>query len=584
MTIPKAYSYTRMSTLDQIKGDSPRRQRAMALAYAEKNGLEIEDRFDDWGISAFRGKNSDFGALKVFKDKLEAGEIAKGSHLIVESMDRLSRQPVMKALEILTGIVGKGVVLVTLDDGQIYSSDTIKENSYRLIVALTSMSRAHEESRRKSGLVAAAWSEKRKKAREGVVSTKRVPGWLTVKDGKVELIPERGRTVLEIFQLTRDGWGAYSVCRRLNERREPVWSSRKNAVWRESYIKKMVASRTVLGEYQPHRIVTDECEVSTRLPEGDPIVGYYPAVVPLDLYVEANAATERRRTGGKGRKGIRYANLFSGLLRCGCGAGYRFIDKGKPPKGGQYLQCTVAHLNGKCSSKTIHYELMEELLLNFIESLDVSRVLGGERQNKILDDLQFELAEKKAQSEKIDSKIENIVNAISEGEGNSQALAKKLGQLESESSLLKKSIAERGLQIEQILLIDPAKRQAVVDDLLAKIRNKDVADVALTRRALVGELQRMLDRIVVTPNIRVASEVIEEFDDWKERCGTKNVSELEKMCSTRWFEVLMVYRNGDTTRIDSFEGPIFKSKGRRLIKDWNYLEKAKLEAGKQRAS
>ncbi len=52
MQRPKAYSYVRMSTPDQLHGDSLRRQLARTKKYADENGLEIVERIDDLGVSA----------------------------------------------------------------------------------------------------------------------------------------------------------------------------------------------------------------------------------------------------------------------------------------------------------------------------------------------------------------------------------------------------------------------------------------------------------------------------------------------------------------------------------------------------
>ncbi|MGX1358940.1 DNA invertase Pin-like site-specific DNA recombinase [Bradyrhizobium elkanii] len=49
---PRAYSYLRMSTDDQLKGDSRRRQLEASKAYAEQHGLELADdtQLEDIGI------------------------------------------------------------------------------------------------------------------------------------------------------------------------------------------------------------------------------------------------------------------------------------------------------------------------------------------------------------------------------------------------------------------------------------------------------------------------------------------------------------------------------------------------------
>ena len=152
-TKPAAYSYIRMSTPDQIRGDSLRRQMARTAQYAAERGLEIVDRFNDIGKSGFRGKHVEFGALGEFKGLVDRGEIERGSFLIVESMDRLSRQKVMPAFVLMSEIITKGITIVTLDDRQEYSEENLDKNHLMLIIALGAMSRAHEESRRKSEML-----------------------------------------------------------------------------------------------------------------------------------------------------------------------------------------------------------------------------------------------------------------------------------------------------------------------------------------------------------------------------------------------------------------------------------------------
>ncbi len=162
----KAYSYVRFSTPDQAKGDSARRQVAAAKAFAEANGLILDDAMTDAGLSAYHGQHREKGALGTFLSAVEAGEIAKGSLLIVESLDRLSRADVMSAFDQLNTLIRAGVEVVTLSDGQRYSRQSVTADWTRLLISLTIMSRAHEESARKSERCAAAWSEKKRRAAE----------------------------------------------------------------------------------------------------------------------------------------------------------------------------------------------------------------------------------------------------------------------------------------------------------------------------------------------------------------------------------------------------------------------------------
>jgi len=96
---PKAYSYLRMSTDIQLKGHSRRRQLDASKAYAEAEGLELADdaQLEDIGISAFRGANVRDGALGRFLAAVKAGSVERGSYLLVESLDRLSREEILVA-------------------------------------------------------------------------------------------------------------------------------------------------------------------------------------------------------------------------------------------------------------------------------------------------------------------------------------------------------------------------------------------------------------------------------------------------------------------------------------------------------
>jgi len=90
--MPKAYSYLRFSTPEQGRGDSYRRQMELANKFAALNDLDLDEelKFQDYGMSAFQGRNARIGALRQFIDRVDDGVIEKGSYLLVESLDRIS--------------------------------------------------------------------------------------------------------------------------------------------------------------------------------------------------------------------------------------------------------------------------------------------------------------------------------------------------------------------------------------------------------------------------------------------------------------------------------------------------------------
>jgi len=90
----QAFSYIRMSTDAQLLGDSRRRQLDASAKFAHEHGLLLVEDFklEDIGVSAFKGANVASGAFGRFLEAVRSGKIAKGSYLLVESLDRLSRQ------------------------------------------------------------------------------------------------------------------------------------------------------------------------------------------------------------------------------------------------------------------------------------------------------------------------------------------------------------------------------------------------------------------------------------------------------------------------------------------------------------
>src|SRR5262245_55030636 len=130
---PKAYSYIRFSTPQQAKGDSHRRQADKAARYAEEHGLALDSDLNltDFGVSAYRGKNAKTGALGVFLRAVEDGTVPRGSFLLVENIDRLTREDVPDATMLFLQIINAGIVVVTLTNRERYSRERLNSGTSR---------------------------------------------------------------------------------------------------------------------------------------------------------------------------------------------------------------------------------------------------------------------------------------------------------------------------------------------------------------------------------------------------------------------------------------------------------------------
>lgn len=305
--MPIAYSYARFSSEKQSKGDSLRRQRDLALQFIERNPdleLELDTTLNltDEGLSAYKGVAQTKGALGAFIRLVMEGTIEKGSYLLVESLDRLSRQTPRQALNQLNILADEGIVLVTLSDNKVYTKETLDEDGgISLMFAIMLMSRAHEESQTKSLRISAAWANKFNKIKEGKQLTARVPFWINKAD-KSKAIPEKVAIVKEIFKLSASGLGAMKIAQELNASKTPTPTAQSKK-WAVSSVKKVLASEAVLGT-----LITAD---------GQRHEGYYPAIINPKIWLKTRFIGQSSSTA----RATTEVHPLSGLMFCKhCGA------------------------------------------------------------------------------------------------------------------------------------------------------------------------------------------------------------------------------------------------------------------------
>ena len=164
--VSRAFSYIRFSSKKQQKGESFRRQSEFAVEVCRESGWVLDESLtlNDLGVSAFRGANAKVGALAEFLEAIRIGRVLRGSVLIIESIDRLSRNKVGEALQLFISILNSGVSIVTREPRRTYTQDSINDIA-SLLEPLIYMSRAHEESATKSFRLKDAWAKKKERAR-----------------------------------------------------------------------------------------------------------------------------------------------------------------------------------------------------------------------------------------------------------------------------------------------------------------------------------------------------------------------------------------------------------------------------------
>jgi DNA invertase Pin-like site-specific DNA recombinase len=499
---PKAYSYIRMSTELQLKGDSLRRQREASQRYAEAHGLQLVDDFDlqDIGYSGYDGENIASGSFGRFLEAVRAGEIQRGSYLLVESFDRMSRQEPIIALKPFIEIVEAGLTLVTLDDEREFSGKISFED---LIISIAKMSRANEESARKSDRLSKAWQNKR-----NTIGTKkltaRCPSWLRLFDNRqgFEIIEDRARIVRRMFEEAVAGLGAFSIVRRLNEDGIPTFSEKDG--WQTSTVNKIIGSKAVIGEFQPSRMINGK-----RKPEGEPIKGYFPRIIDDETFYAAQRGRLERRTNGTadrkgsgGAKGKRFSNLFSKLAVCdNCGSPMQYENKGVPPKGQSYLVCSNAIRKHGCHvTARWRYDHFETMFLSFVEKLDLASIVSVEQHNGRRNDLSRQLETLAGREKMLQVEMEKTYAVLKEGNQTSEFLARKFADAESELASIKAKKAE--LQIELAALettsLDYYTNRGQMNALIEKVRAHNGGDVYKIRSMIASRLQSLIKELRLT--------------------------------------------------------------------------------------
>jgi DNA invertase Pin-like site-specific DNA recombinase len=278
-----AYSYVRFSSPEQMSGDSIRRQTALAASYADEFSLILDDRltYRDYGISGFRGQNSASGRLGDFLAAVSVGIVPQGSLLLVENLDRLSRESALNAQSLLTQIVLAGITIVTLSDRRTYSIDELRRDPMGLIYALINFIRANEESELKSFRGKASWSAKRAIAGSEPI-TSSCPRWLELNknDKAFSIIPARAEVVRDIFRLAQEGVSNTKIAEMFNRDKAPAWKS--DSLWTRDKVGWIARSSAVVGTFVPHVIEWKDGR-QTRVP-CPPIREYYPAIISVDTF------------------------------------------------------------------------------------------------------------------------------------------------------------------------------------------------------------------------------------------------------------------------------------------------------------
>lgn len=336
---PRAWLYARFSSTQQQDGDSINRQVNAAQQWCSTNGVELQQTsFRDLAVSGWKSIKR-----PMFEQLIKAmaeGKIPRGSYVLFESTDRLSRRGWWHTQQLIRTITCvHDCKLVILDKGQVYTKENVNDVGQNIIL-MVSADMAEKESQRKSDLVSAAYKSKRQ---DGDVS--RWPFWIDKTD-KGFVPNENAETIRLIIELRLKGVGALGIAAELNRR---GIKSARGGSWGHTSIRVVLSNSALFGtkDFYSMKTITqfDEHGEEIRVADNQ-LVQSMPDVFPpiCDFTTWQQVQINGEKPGRKGQ-----LSPFHNIIFCKCGAalGLQIGSAGE-----RYRKCSRSKV-GSCDQKMI---------------------------------------------------------------------------------------------------------------------------------------------------------------------------------------------------------------------------------------
>ncbi|MBB1583214.1 recombinase family protein [Serratia sp. OS31] len=429
----KCFLYSRVSSDAQISGDGLVRQEDKLKQYllqnAERLNLSTIDYeiLVDSGISGWKGSNmGDTAALGQLFMRVESDEI-DDSVLIVESLDRFSRENPFRVAGYISKLAEHGIDIIDVENNLVIGPSNPWSSTISSIIA----NRAHEESTLKSKRIKAAWDSRRKKAKEsGQYMIKNTPFWIDVLDDKY-VVNANASIVREIFDLYLQGYGSFTIAKKMNEVGKIIRDKR----WSTPKICALLRNPRCNGDFISNSLERNY-EKGTSSSTEHVIKGLYPKIVTDDEFtlvlnrLDGNHKNRRVRNDRK-------VTILNGLLKCSiCGEALTVRAAGAY----RYVGCLKTIEKGGCYSKPIRYDALEKIVVNHIRNMDLGQVYESNDSQEVIT---------KERVKTLMSHIEEYKNGITQlrerGKKPSFDMLTELQNSEDELELLKKTLEQLSL-------------------------------------------------------------------------------------------------------------------------------------------
>jgi len=425
------YSYARWSSDAQSDGDSLRRQIQLAEAWCQRRGLALTGFDKDEATSAWKGRNQREGSglSRLLK------QVKSGDYVLVEDNDRLSRQDWLTACNFLRDIVGKGVVIVTLANGNEIDKQRFERDPGCFLPVVLRSHLGYDENEKKSERIKASWEARKQRMSDGKPANLHLPCWLSwdYDMDKPVLVERNANVIREMFSLALGGLGCQTIARTLHREGQELIVKGKR---RERRL-------TISAPYV-WRTLRNKLAIGYGIYVQPPQPGIYPPVVEEQTFyaVQQRLETNKHQTAPRSASTI---SLLTGLARCEkCGGTLCRFTQCRKGKRYQYLVCSdTLHKHGNCGMASIRYNWLEENLLAMLSNSDlVRRALADQPlQPNNLDVLKGKLAAAQEGANK-------LLAAIEGDDHPPKRVMERLKQLEAEEAALSEQVEAEAAKVK----------------------------------------------------------------------------------------------------------------------------------------
>jgi DNA invertase Pin-like site-specific DNA recombinase len=502
--VKSAIVYARFSTPSQERGDSLDRQLTDCREFCQRHNLNVVDEITDLGRSAYKGDHLSIGNLGKLSERIMAGEVANGTVLVVEKMDRLSRQKPRIVQRWIEDLTDRGICIAVRDPERWIDAKYLDEgsNTVALLDILMNSHAANIFSENLSKRVGRAWSVKKTRAREnGERLSRMIPAWLYVDEQSDDILvnSERGDLVRRMFEMTAEGVGAWSIATTFNKEGIEPWGyeraqrAAKVRGWNSTYIRQVIKHPAVEGV---HAFTVPKGK--RRVPSSDVVRGYYPMIEGLDaeLIARARGFVQNRGHRSGGRFAPYARNIFSEIALCAeCGSTMTLTGRGVHSDLPAYLQCSSAKKRKGCGNRTcFNYKHLEKAVLGKVLAVALNDRFFRSDDGHIMD-----LRRQVAECEK------DLADAEAARQGYSKLLARRPDddRLNEDYDRARDACHRIEVQLEDVRrkltrargAVDPAEHAMRVMQVMKAMQSNDEEELKTARRRVHASLKEMVSRM-----------------------------------------------------------------------------------------